>query len=54
MQFVMVKVYVVFEGRTPGVYKTWMECEAQDSSYPGNVHKSFPSTEEGDQALAEY
>jgi viroplasmin and RNaseH domain-containing protein len=48
------KVYVVFEGCTPGVYKTWMECEAQVSGYPGNVHKNFPSTEEGEHALAEY
>jgi viroplasmin and RNaseH domain-containing protein len=40
---VIMKVYVVFEGRTPGVYKTWIECKAQVSGYPGNIHKSFPS-----------
>jgi viroplasmin and RNaseH domain-containing protein len=31
-----------------------MECEAQVSGYPGNVHKNFPSTKEGEHALVEY
>lgn len=50
----MGKVYVVFEGRIPGVYNTWMECEAQVSGYPGNVHKSFANRDEGEEALASY
>jgi viroplasmin and RNaseH domain-containing protein len=31
-----------------------MECEAQVSGYPGNVHKSFANRDEGEEALASY
>ena len=29
------KYYAVKEGRVPGVYTTWAECEAQVKGYPG-------------------
>jgi ribonuclease HI len=51
---VIMKVYVVFMGRTPKVYTTWMDCQAQVSGYPNNLHQSFASRQEGEQALAQY
>jgi ribonuclease HI len=51
---VIMKVYVVFVGRTPGVYTTWMDCQTQVSGYPNNLHASFPSRQEGEQTLAQY
>ena len=37
------KFYVVWEGRAPGVYDSWEECEAQISGYPGARYKGFGS-----------
>lgn len=50
----LMKVYVAFVGRKPGVYNTWMECQHEVSGFPGNLHSSFPSREEGERALAEF
>lgn len=50
----IMKVYVVFKGHTPGVYTTWMDCHAQVSGYPSNLHASFPSRKEGEEAYAQY
>ncbi|TPX56253.1 hypothetical protein PhCBS80983_g04641 [Powellomyces hirtus] len=33
--------YAVKIGRTPGVYTSWTECEANIHLFPGAVHKSF-------------
>ncbi len=35
------KFYVVWEGRAPGVYDSWEECEAQVKGYPDAKFKSF-------------
>ena len=37
------RFYVVWEGREPGVYDSWEECEAQVNGYPGAKYKSFSS-----------
>ena len=37
------KFYVVGEGRAPGVYDSWEECEDQVKGYPGARYKSFGS-----------
>lgn len=37
------KFYVVWEGRAPGVYDSWEECEAQVTGYPGARYKGFGS-----------
>ena len=37
------KFYVVWEGRAPGVYDSWEECEAQINGYPGARYKAFSS-----------
>lgn len=34
-------IYAVKVGITPGLYKTWDECKAQVSGYPGAVYKKF-------------
>ena len=35
------KYYVVWEGKEPGVYKSWKECERQIMNYDGALYKSF-------------
>lgn len=37
------KYYVVWEGKTPGVYGTWAECQAQTDHYTGAKYKSYES-----------
>ncbi len=41
------KYYVVWKGKTPGVYLTWDECKKQIEGFPDAVYKSFK-----DEALA--
>jgi len=48
------KFYVVFVGRKAGVYLTWAECHSQVSGYPNNLHNSYGSYHEAEQALADY
>lgn len=40
------KYYVVWEGRNPGVYETWEDCQEQVEGWPGAKFKSFSSQEE--------
>ena len=35
------KYYAVKAGRTPGIYESWTECQAQTYQYKGAVFKSF-------------
>lgn len=35
------KYYVVWEGREPGVYKSWKECERQIINFDGALYKAF-------------
>ena len=37
----MPKIYAVKRGREVGYFKTWAECQAQTSGYPGAIYKSF-------------
>jgi len=40
------KIYVVAQGKTPGVYRSWAgvgQAQEQVQGYPGAVYKSFPS-----------
>ena len=43
--------YVVFKGRTPGVYKSWKETEAQVNRYSGSSYKGFASPVEAKRAM---
>ncbi|CRF28811.1 Ribonuclease H [Mycobacterium tuberculosis] len=40
------KFYVVWEGRQPGIYKSWAECQAQTDGYPQAKFKSYESEAE--------
>lgn len=37
------KFYVVWEGRSPGIYEDWLECLDQVDGYPGARYKAFDS-----------
>ena len=37
------KIYVVFKGRTPGIYAAWAEAQVQVNRFPRAAHKSYPS-----------
>lgn len=40
------KYYAVKEGRVPGVYTTWSDCEAQVKGYPNANYKKFNNEED--------
>lgn len=42
----MAKYYAVRVGKTPGIYLTWPDCQAQVKGYSGAVYKSFSTEEE--------
>jgi viroplasmin and RNaseH domain-containing protein len=48
------KYHVVFKGWNTGVYTTWMECRRQVSGYPGNLHNSYGTRQEAEEALATF
>lgn len=47
------KIYVVWKGRKPGIYKDWEECESQVKGFPGAQFKSFPSMTAAQSAMKE-
>ena len=47
------KYYVVWEGRNPGIYDSWPECQKQIKEYPGAKYKSFPSMNDAERAFEE-
>ncbi|MFR1902628.1 MAG: viroplasmin family protein [Veillonella sp.] len=40
------KYYAVRQGRVPGVYATWADCEKQVKGFGGAIYKSFPTEAE--------
>jgi ribonuclease HI len=46
------KYYVVWEGKVPGVYTTWAECQAVTNGYPQAKFKAFESEAEARAALS--
>ena len=40
------KFYAVRNGRVPGVYMTWADCEKQAKGFGGAIYKSFPTEAE--------
>lgn len=46
------KYYVVWKGRTPGIYTTWEKCKEQISEFPDAQYKSFPTANEANKALS--
>ncbi len=47
------KVYVVWKGNNPGIYKTWDECKKQIEGYSNPVFKSFKDKELAERAFNE-
>lgn len=47
------KFYVVWEGKTPGVYDSWDACAAQIRNYSNARFKAFPTREAAAQAFGE-
>ncbi len=45
------KYYVVWNGKEPGVYDSWKECERQIRNFPGAIYKSFTEKEEAEKAF---
>ena len=45
--------YVVWVGKTPGIYDNWEDCEAQVKGTAGAKYKGFASREAAEQALEE-
>lgn len=45
------KFYVVWEGKQPGVYNTWAECQAQTDHYTGAKYKSYESRAAAEEAF---
>ena len=45
------KFYVVWEGRTPGIYTTWDEAQAQVNGHPEALYKAFATMAEAEEAL---
>ncbi|KZE81936.1 ribonuclease H [Paenibacillus elgii] len=46
------KYYVVWEGRQPGIYKSWAECQAQTNGFPQAKFKAYESEAEAKAMLA--
>ncbi len=44
------KFYVVWAGRTPGIYDNWNVCKAEISGFPGAHYKGFPNREDAEAA----
>jgi len=44
----MSKFYAVKNGRNPGVYRSWNECEKNVKGFSGSVYKSFPTLQEAE------
>lgn len=46
------KFYVVWKGRTPGVYDNWEACKKEVEGFQGALYKSFPDKESAEAAYA--
>lgn len=45
------KYYVVWNGREPGIYRTWEDCQQQVVGFPAAVYKSFKTEAEAKRAF---
>ena len=46
------KYYVVWKGRTPGVYDSWEACKQEVDGFQGALYKGFPDKASADAAFA--
>lgn len=49
----MAKVYVVWQGRTPGIYHSWESCKAQVDGFSGAKYRSFKTLAEANSAFSQ-
>lgn len=42
------KYYAVKQGRKPGIYQSWAECQEQVNGYPNAIFKGFSTLEEAE------
>ena len=47
------KYYVVWKGRTPGVYDNWEACKKEVEGFQGALYKGFPDKASADEAYAQ-
>lgn len=47
------KYYVVWKGKTPGVYYSWSDCQAQIVGFPEAIYKSFKDEQLAHTAFAD-
>lgn len=47
------KFYVVWQGRVPGIYTNWTDCEAQIKGFQSAQYRSYPTLAEARQAFAQ-
>src|SRR5699024_7350127 len=45
------KYYVVWNGKKPGIYKTWKECKAMVAGYKNPQYRAFPTMPEAQEAF---
>jgi ribonuclease HI len=45
------KYFVVWEGKEPGIYRTWEECKRQIHGYEGAIYKGFATEAEAREAM---
>lgn len=48
------KFYVVWKGRTPGVYKSWDDCRKQTEKFPDAKYKSFKTQKLAEEAFKKH
>ncbi|WP_176397799.1 ribonuclease H1 domain-containing protein [Bacillus cereus] len=48
------KLYVVFEGKKPGIYQTWDECKEQVEGIKGSKFKSYSTEEQANEEYEKY
>ena len=46
------KFYVVWKGRTPGVYDTWEACKKEVENFPGALYKGFSNKASAEEAFS--
>lgn len=46
------KYYVVWQGRTPGIYDTWAKAQAQIDGFPNAQYRGYPTKEAAQAAFA--
>ena len=50
----MGRTYVVFNGRVPGIYDSWLDASRQVHKFPNTNHKSYKDRREAEAAYIEY